>query len=264
MTFSNIVSQGFSFAYFEHVSNNVMTGTAVFLFTLAIILCCVLGYLLGSLNFAILVSKKLGKDDVRNHGSKNAGTTNMLRTYGRKAALFTFVGDFLKAIVACFIGGLCWGYNGIYLAGLFCVIGHIFPAFYKFKGGKGVATVAGVMLFGNPGVFLILLLLYVGVFLTSKYVSLASVMCAAMYPFVLQRMEILFKIKPDIHIIFAFIMSVIVIIKHVPNIKRIMNHTESKTYLSKKKRAEYKAELERTAASEKGKNKKSLHNEDDI
>ena len=101
MTFSDILSQGFAFSYLEHVSKNVMTGTATFLFVLAITLCCVIGYLIGSINFAIIISS-YKHDDVRNHGSNNAGATNMLRTYGKKAALLTFLGDFLKAIVACF------------------------------------------------------------------------------------------------------------------------------------------------------------------
>ena len=254
----DIIKHGFVDFYFNSTGSTVSSNTII-VKIVAIALCCIVGYLLGSINFAIIISKSKN-DDVRNHGSNNAGATNMLRTYGKKAALLTFTGDFLKAITACLIGGLLWANNGIYLAGLFCVLGHIFPVFYKFKGGKGVATVAGVMLFGNPGVFLILLILFIGVFLTSKYVSLASVMCAMMYPFVLQRMEILFKITPDIHIVFAFAMSVIVIIKHIPNIQRIFNGTESKTYLSKKKRAEQRALKEESTA----KNKKSLHNEDDI
>ena len=265
MTFSNffsafgdIVKHGFVDFYFNHTGGEITTATTI-IKVVAILLCCVIGYLLGSINFAIIISKRKN-DDIRAHGSNNAGATNMLRTYGKKAALLTFSGDFLKAITSCLIGGLLWANNGIYLAGLFCVLGHIFPVFYKFKGGKGVATVAGVMLFGNPGVFLILLLLFIGVFLTSKYVSLASVMCAMMYPFVLQRIELLLGGTPDIHIVFALAMSVIVIIKHIPNIQRIIKGTESKTYLSKKKRAEYKA----MQASAQSKAKKSLHNEDDI
>ena len=261
MTLFNIIKYGLVGSYSMLSTANATTLTIITV--AAIAMCCISGYLLGSINFAIIISK-LKNDDVREHGSNNAGTTNMLRTYGKKATLFTFLGDFLKAIVACFIGGMLWGHNGVYLAGLFCVIGHIFPVFYKFKGGKGVATVAGVMLFGDPIVFLILLALFIGVFLTSKYVSLASIMCAAMYPFVLQRMELLFGGNPDIHIIFTLAMSVIVIIKHIPNINRIMNHTESKTYFSKAKRAEEKAKREAIKAQLDNKKTKSLHNEDDV
>ena len=260
--FSDIVKHGFVDHYFNATGGAVTTNTII-VKIIAIALCCIVGYLLGSINFAIIISNSKN-DDIREHGSNNAGTTNMLRTYGKRAASLTFAGDFLKAIAACFLGGLLWAQNGIYLAGLFCVIGHIFPIFYKFKGGKGVATVSGVMLFGNPGVFLILLLLFIGVFATSKYISLASIMCAAIYPFVLQRMELLLGGTPDIHIVFALAMSVMVIIKHIPNINRIMNHTESKTYFSKKKRAEEKARVAALKAQIESKKKKSLHNEDDI
>ena len=259
MTFGNILKYGLVSAY--SMLSSARSSTALILKIVAIFLCCLIGYFLGSINFAIIISKNYKHDDVREHGSKNAGATNMLRTYGKKAALLTFTGDFLKAIVACFLGGLLFGHSGLYLAGLFCVIGHVFPIFYKFKGGKGVATIAGVMCIGNIGAFAVVFLLYAGVFLVSKYVSLASVMCAFMYPFILNRMDILFKIPPDLHIIFAMAMSILVIIKHMPNINRILNQTEPKTYLSKKKRAEYKAEQEK--ALHQTKNKKSLHNEDD-
>lgn len=254
MTFGNILKYGFVEAY--SMLSSAKSTTAIILKIVAILLCCLIGYFLGSINFAIIISKKYKHDDVRKHGSKNAGATNMLRTYGKKSALWTFVGDFLKAIIACLLGGMCWGHNGMYLAGLFCVIGHIFPIFYKFKGGKGVATIAGVMMTCNIGAFLVIFVLYAGVFFASKFVSLASIMCAFMYPFILQRMDILFNITPDIHIIFAFAMSVLVIIKHIPNIKRILNQTEPKTYLFKKNKPEQ-------SPSPK-KSKKSLHNEDDI
>ena len=93
----------------------------------------------------------------------------------------------------------------------------------------------------------------------TKYVSLASVMCAFMYPFILHRMDLLFSIAPDLHITFALAMSVLVIIKHIPNINRIINRTEPKTYFSRKKRAEQKAAMEQAQT----KSKKSLHNEED-
>ena len=256
MTLSNIVKYGLVESYVMLSFGNVTTLTIIKV--VAIAMCCILGYLLGSINFAIIISK-FKHDDVREHGSKNAGATNMLRTYGKKAAFLTFAGDFLKAVVACLLGGLLWGHNGMYLAGLFCVVGHIFPIFYKFKGGKGVATVAGVMLTCNVGAFLVVFALYAGVFLMTKYVSLASVMCAFMYPFILHRMDLLFSIAPDLHITFALAMSVLVIIKHIPNINRIINRTEPKTYFSRKKRAEQKAAMEQAQT----KSKKSLHNEED-
>ena len=238
----------------QYIVNNgsVLNNTGTFLIVLAISLCLVCGYLLGSLNFAILISKKLGKDDVRNHGSKNAGTTNMLRIYGKKAALMTFVGDFLKAIVACLIGRLCFGFEGAYIAGLFCVIGHVFPIFFKFKGGKGVATTAGVMLACDLPSFLIILLLYCGVFALSNYVSLASIMSGLMYPFILYSVNSMLPEEmrtTGICILASFAIGVIVVAKHAGNIKRLLEGKESKTYLSKKKKEQVQV-------------KKSLHSDD--
>ena len=238
----------------QYIINNdgILDNVGTFLIVLAISLCIVGGYLLGSLNFAILVSKKLGKDDVRNHGSKNAGTTNMLRIYGKKAALLTFGGDFLKAIIACFLGRLCFGFEGAYIAGLFCVVGHVFPIFFKFKGGKGVATTAGVMLACDIPSFLIILVLYIGIFLLSNFVSAASVMSALMYPFILHSIN---SMLPEgmqatgICILASLAIAVIVVAKHAGNIKRIFDGTESKTYLSKKRKEEFQ-------------NKKSLHSDD--
>ena len=240
MTFMDLLSNGFAY---QHIINNgrVIDDTGRFLIALAVSLCCIIGYLLGSLNFAILVSKKLGKDDVRNHGSKNAGTTNMLRTYGKKAALMTFLGDFLKAVVACFIGRLCFGVEGAYIAGLFCVIGHIFPVFFKFKGGKGVATTAGVMLACDGPTFLIILLLYVGVFLLSNFVSAASIMSALMYPFILYSLNSMLPVEmraPGICVLAALAIGVLVVAKHAGNLRRIFEGTEPKTYLSKKRKEE--------------------------
>lgn len=252
MTFMDLLSNGFANQYIIN-NGRVMDDTGVFLTALAVALCLIFGYLLGSINFAIILSKRFGNDDVRNHGSKNAGTTNMLRTYGKKAALMTFIGDFLKAIITCFIGRLCFGVEGAYIAGLFCVIGHIFPVFFKFKGGKGVATTAGVMLACDGPTFLIILVLYVGVFLLSNFVSAASIMSALMYPFILYSLN---SMLPEgmratgICILAALAMGVIVVAKHAGNLKRIFEGTEPKTYLSKKKK-------------EQAQNKKSLHSEDD-
>ena len=128
----------------------------------AIILCA---YLLGSVNFAIIISGKKYKDDIRSHGSKNAGMTNMMRTYGKGAAALTLGGDALKAVISCIIGYLVMGQFGAYAAGLFCMLGHVFPLYYGFKGGKGVVTAAATVLMTDPIVFLILitaLLCFVG------------------------------------------------------------------------------------------------------
>ena len=258
MTFIDLLNNGFAKLYIDS-NGGVYDGMGGFVIILAILLCCVAGYLIGSINFAIILSKKYN-DDVRAHGSKNAGATNMLRTYGKKAALLTFLGDFLKAIVVCFIGRLCFGIIGAYLAGLFCVLGHVFPIFFKFKGGKGVSTTAGVMLACDGPTFLIIFVLYFGVFLTSKFVSAASVMSALMYPFIL---NVLNKLLPEIYrvdgfcILLAMAISIVVVVKHIDKIKRILNGTESKTYLFGKNK--HKASEPEEVKVE---TKKSLHNDD--
>lgn len=257
MTFIDLLNNGFANLYIIN-NDDVFNDVGIFLTVLAILLCCLIGYFIGSINFAILLSKKYN-DDVRDHGSKNAGTTNMLRTYGKKAALLTFLGDFSKAIIVCFLGRLCWGILGAYLAGLFCVIGHIFPAFFKFKGGKGVATTAGVMLACDVPTFFIIFVLYIGVFLLSKLVSAASIMSALMYPFILFELNKLLPESlrvPGFCVLLAMAISVIVVVKHIENIKRILNGTEPKTQLFGKNKAE-------NTKSESIQSKKSLHDEED-
>ena len=145
-------------------------------------LCIVIPYLLGSINPAILISKLVYRDDIRRHGSGNAGSTNMLRTYGTKAAVFTMLLDFLKAILATVIGTLLLGYNGMAIGGLFVGVGHMFPAYYKLKGGKGVACFAMVGLVMHPFVFLALLVTFLIVAIGTRFVSLASVTAAFMFP----------------------------------------------------------------------------------
>ena len=258
MTFIDLLNNGFANLYVID-NGGVYNSTGIFLTVLAILLCCVAGYLIDSINFAIILSKKYN-DDVRAHGSKNAGATNMLRTYGKKAALLTFLGDFVKAIVVCFIGRLCWGILGAYLAGLFCVLGHVFPVFFKFKGGKGVSTTAGVMLACDGLTFLVIFVLYFGVFLASKFVSAASVMSALMYPFILFELN---KLLPESYrvpgfcVLLAMAISVVVVVKHIDNIKRILNGTESKTYLFGKNKHKTS-----DADEVKEENNKSLHNDD--
>ena len=113
-------------------------------------------YLLGSLNFAIIVSKKLYGKDIRKYGSHNAGMTNMFRTFGKKAGLLTLAGDAGKALVSVLLGRLLLGEDGAYLAGLFCILGHIAPAYYRFKGGKGVVVTAVTVAIIDPVIFAVL------------------------------------------------------------------------------------------------------------
>lgn len=196
------------------------------------------GYFLGSLNFGIIFSRLFYKDDIRNYGSHNAGATNMQRTYGTAAGVITIIGDALKACVACLAGGFMLGLFGTYLAGLACIFGHIFPVYYGFKGGKGVVTVAVLILMTSVKTFLPLLAIFLILVIGTKYISMGSVISALVYPLILFNIV---SMNPNPHrseyfgVIFAFVVAGIVTIKHKENIKRIMNHTESKISFKKKK-----------------------------
>lgn len=211
-----------------------------------ILVCMVIPYLLGSFNFGLIISKKKYNDDIRTHGSGNAGTTNMLRTYGKGAAVLTLLGDMFKAFVAMAIGYLVLYTKvevepgvifedklGPAIAGLFVMLGHVFPCFYKFKGGKGVATAAMVVLMLNPIVFLILMAIFLIIVIGTKYVSLGSVMGMMMLPIVLTAFE-----GPGSAGIFSVFMALLVIWKHKDNIKRLREGKESKISFGSKKKAE--------------------------
>ena len=210
--------------------------------TSALIISAIISYLLGSLNFGIIISKSLSKDDVRSHGSGNAGSTNMLRNYGKKHAVMTIIGDMLKVAVAIFIsfvivrkmGNISLAENGGALilgidarmftksfAGLFCVLGHIFPCFFGFKGGKGVATAGGIMI--DWRIALILLAIFAIIVLITKYVSLGSIAMAVFYP------VFIFVFYKSVPLVFlSMVFTLIVVLAHRENIKKLINHTESK------------------------------------
>lgn len=167
-----------------------------------ILLACVLtaagGYLLGSILFGVLISKVMYNDDVRNHGSGNAGMTNVLRTYGKLPAVFTTIGDVGKSVAAVNLGrfifdallsgtGAAWQNPldpvcGAYLAAIFCMIGHSRPIFFGFKGGKGVLVGAGAALATEPLVCAVLLVVFLIEVAITHIVSLGSIIIAALYP----------------------------------------------------------------------------------
>lgn len=210
---------------------------------IAYIIIPVISYLLGSLNFGVILSKKLQNDDVRNHGSGNAGTTNMLRNYGKKLAVATIIGDMLKVGVAVGIAYLIKNFisPGLFeyfifhdsdvdynvllklYAGLFCVIGHIFPCFFGFKGGKGVATAGGMVFIIDWRIALILLAVFFVILLTTKYVSLGSIVMAMLFPVLMLIFHKSLLISA-LSLVFTFI----VVVAHRENIKKLLNHTESK------------------------------------
>ena len=206
---------------------------AITVLILSALLLSAVAYLLGSLNFAIIISGKSYHQDIRDFGSKNAGMTNMMRTYGRRAAGLTLLGDALKAAVSCTLGYVMWGQKGAYLAGVFCIVGHMFPLYYHFRGGKGVVTAAVSILMCNPIVFLILFVLFVAIVLASKYISLGSIMCMLLYPIILDRVDrsaLLNEVPPEgsPNVLFAFIIMALVVWKHRENIKRLWTGTENK------------------------------------
>ncbi len=239
-TFNTFTGLGFLGNYaFNSVGPDSNPTLFILLMVLSALLIIVCSYLLGSINFAIIISSKQYHEDIRDHGSKNAGMTNMMRTYGKKAAGFTLLGDALKAVVSCLIGYALLGELGAYMAGLFCILGHVFPVFYKFKGGKGVVTAAVTILMCNPLVFLIVFTMFILIVLITRYISLGSVICILIYPLILDGITRFFskmatgEEKTTIGVAFAIIMAVIIVLKHWTNIKRLVAGKESKFVLKK-------------------------------
>ena len=218
--------------------------TVWFIGTIA--LCCIIAYLLGTLNFAMLISKYKYHDDIRSHGSGNAGSTNMLRTYGKKTGVLTFVCDTLKAVVAIAIAWLAFGEWVGYLASLFCILGHAFPVWYGFKGGKGVAVLAASVLCLNWPVFVVLLIVFAAIVYMSKFVSLGSIMSALLYPVFLSSLYPIYiaifgggkSYGYGIIILCSAITALLVVFLHKENIKRLLDHNENKISFGKKKKSD--------------------------
>ncbi len=196
-----------------------------------IIISMALPYMLGSVNFGILISKYKYKKDIREEGSGNAGATNMLRVFGRGAAAFTLAGDVIKCIVGVIIGGLLIGLEGASIAGLFCVMGHIFPCWHRFKGGKGVAAAAAVAFMISPLTFAVLLIVFLIILFSTKFVSLASVMSALLFPLFLNTIA-----GEGPHVLASFAIMAAVVFMHRSNIKRLQEKTEPKLELFGKKK----------------------------
>ena len=223
-----------------------------------ILLCVIVPYLLGSLNFGVMISQRHYRDDVRTHGSGNAGATNMLRTFGWKAAVLTMAGDMLKAVVAVGLGYLIVGVNaqitaengmtyrmvdqfGAAIAGLFVMLGHMFPIFFKFKGGKGVATSGMVIFMISPITGVICLAVFLIVVVGTRYVSLGSVMGLVFYPIVLNAFShVSDPPRNATACMISVLMACLVVFMHRENLKRLANHTESKISFKKKKPTEEK------------------------
>lgn len=182
----------------------------------------IIAYLVGSLSSAILVCKAMSFPDPRTEGSGNAGATNVLRIGGKLPAILTLVGDLLKGflpvLIAYFFG--VWGFL-LAVVVLAAVVGHIFPLFFKFQGGKGVATLFGAMLVLSFPIALISLIVWIAVIAISRYISLASLIAV-----VLGTLLILFF--RTIYFLPVLIAAVLIIWRHVENIQRLKAGTENK------------------------------------
>lgn len=199
----------------------------------------IIAYLLGSIPSAVWIGKKYYGIDIREYGSKNAGTTNMLRILGRRVAGPVFVLDFLKGFVAVTIIQMLRydnivGSNDIInlkIAALFAaVLGHIFPIFAGFRGGKGVATLVGAVTGIAPSIALLCFGVWFIVLIITHYVSLGSIIAGCCFPIFTLLSPPTSKINRSF-IVFSFVIAILLLITHRKNIKRLLTHTESKTYI---------------------------------
>lgn len=193
------------------------------------VLVSVIAYLLGNFSTSYLISRAAGKIDIRKYGSGNAGSTNVLRVLGVKAAAVAFLGDLLKGTAAVLIGKQLGGSYGEIVAGIFVVLGHNWPVFLKFKGGKGIATTIGLMIPIDPIMVLLIVAAGVTLIVITRYVSLGSVMGVLIYPIAMIATR-----KPLEYIIFSIILSAMAVFKHRSNLERLLKGTESKLGQKKK------------------------------
>lgn len=214
-------------------------------------------YLLGSLSFSIIFTRLFDHNtDIRSLGSGNAGATNVLRSVGTKAAIFTFLFDFSKGAVSVLLGRLVFQYvgstagapeiamqYGAYIAGVFCVIGHIYPLYFGFKGGKGVLTSAAMIAMVDWRVFIVAISVFILSFVITRIVSLSSILGAATFPIATFFITFFVDYRggssvPLSYVLattaIALLMAVILIVEHRTNIERIKNGTEKKLTIHRK------------------------------
>lgn len=208
----------------------------------AYIIMAIIAYLIGSVNFSVLISKKMAGFDVREKGSGNAGSTNVLRTVGKKAAAMTLVCDILKGVVsiliALLVGKIAKEHSPailVELAAIFVVIGHTFPVFFGFKGGKGVATSLGIILLVNWKIGLICLIFALALMAITRMVSLGSISAAILFAILTIFMQegYIVEYEPNF-ILFGLALAAFVIFNHRSNLKRIIAGTENRLDFSKK------------------------------
>ncbi len=205
------------------------------------VIVAIVAYLLGSISFSVIISKKMAGFDVRKKGSGNAGSTNVLRTVGKKAGALTLLGDCLKGVVAVLVAYVVAiimkdSINGallIQIAGVAVILGHTFPIFFGFKGGKGVATALGIILVTNWNIGLICLVFALVLMALTKMVSLGSVGAAVLFPVLVTFMPHNAYLIDGSYIIYSIILAVFVIYNHRANVKRLLTGTENKLDFSK-------------------------------
>ncbi len=200
----------------------------------AVLLCAVTAYLIGSVNTAIILSSIKGKD-IRKEGSGNAGATNTLRVMGKKAAALVALFDGLKGIVAVLVARLICNVMtlesplAVYLSALCVMLGHIYPLYFGFRGGKGIMTTIAVVFMLDWRIGLILFVLCIAIMLISRYVSLGSCIGAALFPVLVA----LFHTDDIFFIVISALIGALAIFKHRSNIARLFRGTESKLSFSK-------------------------------
>lgn len=199
------------------------------------IIVTIIAYLLGSVSFAVIFGKKIKGIDVREKGSGNAGSTNVLRTAGKKAAALTLLCDVLKGVVAIFIafiaGKIFKNTDSallVQLAAMAVAIGHTFPIFFEFKGGKGVATSLGIILMINWQIGLICLAFWLVIVILTRMVSLGSIGAAILFPILTIFIRENYIISNGYYFVFAILLAILVIFNHKENIKRLLEGKENK------------------------------------
>ena len=206
------------------------------------IIVAIIAYLIGSISFSVIISKKMAGFDVREKGSGNAGTTNVLRSVGKKAAALTLVCDILKGVVsviiAIIVGKMAKNYSLailVEIAAFMVIVGHTFPVFFGFKGGKGVATSLGIILIINWKIGLICLVFGILLIAITRMVSLASISAAVLFAVLTLFMRDCYIVSFEAsYIIFGFALAAFVIFNHRSNLKRIIAGNENKISFSKK------------------------------
>ena len=226
---------------------------------LQILATVVIGYLVGSVSFSIIFTRLFDKKDIRTMGSGNAGFTNVLRSVGKLPSILTFIFDFAKGLLAVYLGMLIFQASGapfivkqcgIYLAGVACILGHVFPLYFHFKGGKGVLTSAALILIIDWRIFLIVVGVFLIVFLISKIISLASISAAVSLPIGTFLVTYFADYRPNLsysfdkgyslaYVVvttaFSLILAALVVGKHHANIGRILRGEEKKITAKKRK-----------------------------